>query len=111
MGGGKPGKYLFWKESHCDQKDDWSKNPGKGEQTKQNYGNIVNFWEQIIPYFVFVRSPNDNDACMVVKDAIMKSEPVEVLQGIGGWGRSWKSPRDFVLSRLCNKRSWRRRSC
>ena len=27
-----------------------------------------------------------------------------VLQGIGGWGRSWKSPRGFALSRLCKRR-------
>ena len=33
MGGGKPGKYLFCKDSHSDQKDDSSKNAGKGEQT------------------------------------------------------------------------------
>ena len=33
----------------------------------------------------------------------------KALQGIDGWGRSWKSPRGFVLSRLCKKRSWQRK--
>ena len=83
MGGGKPGKYLFCKDSHSDQKDDSSKNAGKGEQTTTFMGFCGIGW--------------------------MRLCKVEVLQGIGGSGRSWKRPRGFVLSRLCNKRSWRRR--